>query len=67
MKRSHGQSVCDEERDFQLLKELYQRPRHGWFTNPGSNDDQCASGASGVVRKSAYVTPQMLVVIGLFP
>ncbi len=36
------------------------RPRHGWFTNPGNDDDQCASQASGVVRKSSYVLSRCL-------
>ncbi len=42
------------------------KPRHGWFTNPGSDDDRCASEASGMVRKSSYVLKQNLVTIKLF-
>ena len=33
--------------DYNISYILYEKPRHGWFTTPGSDDDQCASGACG--------------------
>ena len=36
------------------LRSLRAKPRHGWFTNPGSDDDQCASEAGGAGGKSSY-------------
>jgi hypothetical protein len=37
-----------------------RKPRHGWFTNPGSDDDRCVSEADGIVRKSSYVLSRSL-------
>lgn len=37
-----------------------KRPRHGWFTRPSNDDDQCASQARRMVRKSSYILSRCL-------
>ena len=43
----------------------YMKPRHGWFTNPGSDDDQCPIHQDG--GEFVLCFEQMLVVMELFP
>jgi hypothetical protein len=43
----------------------YKKPRHGWFTNPGSEDDR---GSMCHERgKIVLCSEQILAVTGLFP
>ncbi len=44
---------------------LHGKPRHGWFTNPGSEDDQCPIHQDG--GKIFLSSEQIIVVMELFP
>jgi hypothetical protein len=46
-------------------KMLYSKPRHGWFTHPGSEDDQCPIHQDG--GKIFLYSEQIIVVMELFP
>ena len=47
-----------------MVEDIPWKPRHGWFTNPGSEDDQCPMYQNG--GKIFLRSEQIIVVIGLF-